>query len=310
LKSNDKKKLEKDNFFNDLKNNLKEEFNKIQESITHKYEGGLKYSKLIKGGKFKLIPFLINAYKEGKFLNTFKILWRTLVLGFQIPIAYFKKGKNEKWKDYSYKKMKSWGLDLCKIAKVNLKVINNENLSKDKTYLFVSNHLSPYDIPVLSAAIPVPNGYIANKQFTSFFVTNFWVKHSGGVFIDKHDKKSQIQSLKNIVKSLKDGNSLILFPEGYMSKDGELQKLNKGGLMAAYYGDALIVPILLHGTREVCKPGEFGVNMNKNVYVVFDEPIDLKKLSKEDLNNIDIYVYNKLKKLKENLINNLLVIEK
>lgn len=274
---------------------LKNEFNEHDN-----YEGGLKYSKMIKGGKFRLLPFLKNAYEEGKLLSTFKVLWRTLLLGFEIPFAYLKK-KTLSWKEYSYYRMKSWGEDLCKIAEIKLVVLGKELLEWGKTYLFASNHLSPYDIPVLSAAIPVPNGYIANKQFTTFFVTHFWVKHSGGVFIDKHDKASQIKSLKDIANSLKNGNSLILFPEGYMSKDGELQPLNKGGLMAAYYGNSLLVPTLIHGTREVCKPGEFGVNKGKVVHVIFDNPIDLKLFSRDELKNVDKIVFERLKKLKESI---------
>ncbi|MCX8059499.1 MAG: 1-acyl-sn-glycerol-3-phosphate acyltransferase [Spirochaetes bacterium] len=292
-----------------IKNKLKNEKENKKEIVnffhTRKkeeiYEGGLKYSKLIKGGKFKLIPFLRNAYKEGKLLTTFKILWRTLLLGFEIPFAYLKK-KTISWKEYSYLRMKSWGEDLCKIAKINLKIIGEEFLKLNETYLFASNHLSPYDIPVLSASIPVPNGYIANKQFTSFFVTHFWVRHSGGVFIDKHDKSSQIKSLKDIADSLRKGNNLILFPEGYMSKDGELQSLYKGGLMAAYYGNALLVPTFIYGTREVCKPGEFGVNKGKDVFVAFDKPLNLKLLNKEDLKNIDKIIFNKLISLKEKII--------
>jgi len=155
---------------------------------------------------------------------------------------------------------------------------------------------------ILAAAIPVKNKFIANSELAAFFITKSLVKFGDCLLVDKSDRKERIKALKEIRRSLKRGNNLIIFPESSMSYNGLLQEFKRAGLSAATSTDVCIIPICIKGTREVCPPGAFSFNLNKDVYVIFDRGIDCKNLSREDKKNIDTIVYNNLIKLSEEAI--------
>jgi 1-acyl-sn-glycerol-3-phosphate acyltransferase len=225
------------------------------------------------------------------------ILLRTIWLGWSVPLMPIFH-KLSFWDKFAFKQINSWGKDLCKIAKVKLHIFNSENINKDKNYLFASNHISPLDMAVISASLPVNHQYIANKQFMSFFVTKYWIKYNKGVFVDKEDKTQQVKSLKRIVDVLKTGHNLVIFPESNMSNDGTLKEFKRGGLAAAVMAGVGIIPIFIKGMREVCMPGSFSITKNQDVYIAFGKEIDTKSLSREDKKNINKIVYNEMIKLK------------
>jgi len=274
------------------------------EELNYKREGsrgGLKYSAIIEHKGFKVIHFLKGAFKEKQFFILLKLFLRSLWVVWCMPFVFILR-KMPFWDKFVFARLNKWGKAICKITKVKLHVINRENVSENKTYLFTSNHLSLLDIPVLSAAIPVKNRYIANRDLACFFITNLLIKFSGSVLIGKNDGKEQIRALKNIRQSLLRGNNLIIFPESNMSNDGNLQGFQRGGLSAAVFANVHIMPVYIKGTREVCPPGAFSFEPDKDVYVVFGEEIDCKNLNREDKKSIDIIVYNKLKKMSECVI--------
>ena len=263
--------------------------------------GGLYYSVIIKNKHFKAINFLKRAFHEKQFFILLKMFLRSLRLGLYIPFLFILK-KMPSSDEFVFSQLNNWGKTICKIAKVKLHIINRENVLKNKTYLFASNHLSLLDIPVLSAAIPVKNKYIANREVASFFITKLLIKFGEGMLVDKNARKVQIKALKDIRQILLGGNNLIIFPESNMSYDGNLQTFQRGGLSAAVFANVHIMPVYIKGTREVCPPGAFSFRPNKDVYVIFGKAIDCKNLNREDKKNIDTIIYNKLKKLSEDMI--------
>lgn len=263
--------------------------------------GGLEYSAIINNKRFKTINFLKRAFQEKQFFILLKIFLRSLQLGWCMPFLFILK-KMPFWNEFVFSQLNQWGKAICKIVKVKLHIISRENVLKNKTYLFASNHLSLLDIPVLSAAIPVKNKYIANRELSSFFITNLLIKFSESVLVDKSDRKRQRKALREIQQSLLGGNNLIIFPESNMSYDGNLQRFQRGGLSVAVSANVHIMPVCIKGTREVCPPGAFSFKSDRDVYVIFGKAIDCKNLNREDKKNINTIVYNKLKKLSEDMI--------
>ena len=263
--------------------------------------GGLKYSAIIKNKHFKAVIFLKRAFQEKQLFILLKIFLRTLQLGWCLPFLFILK-KMPFWDKFVFSQLNRWGKKICKITKVNLQVINRENVLKNKTYLFASNHLSLLDIPVLAATIPVKNKFIANRELTSFFITKLLIKFGDCVLVDKSDRREQIKAMKEIRRSLHAGNNLIISPESSMSYNGHLQEFQRGGLSAAAFANVHIMPVCIKGTREVCPPGAFSFNLNKDVYIIFGKAIDCKNLNREDKKNIDIIVYNQLKNLSKDVI--------
>lgn len=268
--------------------------------VHHDKKDGRRYSSMIKKAGFDIITFLKHAFEEKDFWLIFKLLLVTLWLGWSIPLGFILQKFNF-FKKFGFNEMKKWGKRCLKIAKVNCEVIFEKELDPDAIYMYASNHTSPFDIPILSATIPYPAAYIANKEFTSFFVTNYWVKSLGGVMVDKKSRTGLVSAYKSIYNSLKKGNSLIIFPESVMSPDGKVKEFKRGGLGAATAAKVKIVPIYIYNAPAIIKPGEMHVNKNINIKVYFLEPIDTSLLSEEEKGKIDLIVYERMKKLEEEI---------
>lgn len=255
------------------------------EHQTDTYEGGLKYSKLVNGVKFPVVRILKVLRKEDKTNIMVRVLLRTLATGLSIPLYPFFKlfGRVRR---LMFAVVRSWGADLCSISKTCVETRGSIDFDPTRSYLFASNHASPIDIPVLYKVIPILAGFVANRDLAKIGVIAFWTLHAGGVFVRKNDPASQILTFKSIVRSLEQGNNVVLFPEGVMSRDGELGEFNRGGLFAAASAQAVIVPVYLSGTQDVCKPGDFVLKPGKKVTVIFGEPLDTKQLSQADRKNV------------------------
>lgn len=290
--------------FEKFEKKAKENIEKFEHRISNnfnrakkKYLGGLKYSQLIKNGKFKIIKFLKNSIAERQFWTILRIVLRTLWLGWSVPFMPLF-SKFSWWGKFAYKQTSNWGKKVCKIAKIKLHVKFLEKLDPQNNYLFACNHLSPMDMAVTAAAIPFNHQYIANMEFASFFVTKEWVRYNGGVFINKRDRNDMAKALIRIKENLERGYNLVLFPESVMSPDGELKEFKRGGLAAAILAKKPIVPVFIKGTREVMLPGDFSITKGQDVYIYFGKPIDTSNLSREEKKNIHELVFNKMIELK------------
>jgi 1-acyl-sn-glycerol-3-phosphate acyltransferase len=261
-------------------------------------QGGLLYSVLLKNKNFKAIAFLKAASREASFFVVLRIFLRSLRVISLIPFVFILR-RRPFWDRLVFSRLNAWGKDILKIAGVRLRVIDSEKVSKDKTYLFASNHLSLLDIPALCAAVPVRNRFIANKEVSSFFITNYLMKLNESILVDKAGMKAQAKALREIQQALLRGNSLIIFPESIMSRDGQIKRFKRGGLAAAVRANVDIMPIGIKGTGEACPPGAFSIKAGKEVQVIFGTEIDCKALGSDDKKNINQLVYNELKKLTE-----------
>jgi len=261
-------------------------------------QGGLLYSLIVKNKRLKALAFLREASPEANFFPVFRVFLRSLRLVWLMPFVVILK-RMPFWERFVFSHLNNWGKAVLKISNVRLRIINSENVSKGKTYLFASNHLSLLDIPVLCAAIPVRNRYIANKELASFFITKFLIKLDESILVDKTGIKAQAKALREIQQALLRGNNLTIFPESTMSSDGKIQRFKRGGLAAAAMANVYIMPIGIKGTREACPPGAFFAKAGQEVQVIFGAEIDCKALSSGDKKNINQIVYDELKKLTE-----------
>lgn len=271
--------------------------------VQHNKKDGHRYSAMIKKAGFDVIAFLKNAFEERSFWIIFKILMVTLWLGWSIPLGFILQ-KFKFFKKFGFNEMRKWGKRCLNIVKAKCEIIYEQPFVENEVYMFASNHTSPFDIPILSATIPIASAYIANKEFTSFFVTNYWVKSLGGIMVDKKSRSGLVMAYKSICNSMKNGNSLIIFPESVMSQDGLVKQFKRGGLSAAVAANAKIAPVYIYNARNIIKPGDMHVHKNIDIKVIFLKPIDTKTLSEEEKENIDSLVYERLRKIEESLYSN------
>lgn len=195
---------------------------------------------------------------------------------------------------YIEKYVKKWSKFVIDNIPVNIKVEGLENVPEEAC-LFVGNHQSFVDIPVFVNVFPRTVGFVAKKELATLPIITFWMKAIGCVFIDRENPREGIKSILEGAKNLKEGRSMVIFPEGTRSKSSNMAEFKKGTLKMAQKSGSPIVPVTLDGTY---KAYEYDGNKIKNgdVKVIIHKPIYINELTKEEKDNIHVIVHDIIKK--------------
>lgn len=168
---------------------------------------------------------------------------------------------------------------ILKISRVKVDKSGLDNFDHDKPYIFVSNHSSQYDIPVLQFTIPGRMGMIFKKELAKIPFFGWQLKWGPYVMIDRKDPE---QALKSIVeakeKISKIGMSVVVFAEGTRSKTGEVQPFKRGAFYLASRSGFPIIPVSISHSNKIMPKGKFRIKSGK-VKIHFDKPIPTNQLS-------------------------------
>jgi len=125
-----------------------------------------------------------------------------------------------------------------------------ENLEEGATYVFAGNHASALDIPALQAVLPKNFRWVAKKELFSIPVFGQALKAVGDIPIDRSAGRQAMQSLIEAARRVSNDTSVVIFPEGTRSDDGQLLPFKSGGFLLAIRSGRPVVPFYLHGTRQ------------------------------------------------------------
>ena len=167
---------------------------------------------------------------------------------------------------------RAWSWLILATTGVEVTVEGLEHVVPGKTYVFVANHQSIYDIPCLFWSIPFQLRIIAKESLGSFPMLGPHLKRTGHLLVDrKHPDRAGIFGWASRLTS--NGLSLIIFPEGTRSRDGFLGKFKGGSIMLAMQAGLPLVPISVVGSRHVMKKGELTTKPG-HVTVIVHEPVE------------------------------------
>lgn len=174
---------------------------------------------------------------------------------------------------------------LFTILFIKVRTEGSKNIEPEKTYLFMSNHTSLFDIPVLEAYIPMyVRGVEALRQF-KWPVYGWVIRRLGNIPIERENIHASIRSLKTTEKRLKEGQSIVILPEGHRTLDGKLGLFKKLPFHLAKQAEVPIIPIGLSGTFELKRKGSWLIQPHP-VTIQFGRqvgPEEIKSLSVEEL---------------------------
>ena len=119
-----------------------------------------------------------------------------------------------------------WSRRILKITGVQLTVTGLENIPKDSACVFVGNHRSYYDIPLLLAALDAPHGILAKEELEKIPLLNRWMKLLGCVFVQRDDIRASVRALNDATAIVESGRSFVIFPEGtrYKGEEGKAEQ--------------------------------------------------------------------------------------
>jgi 1-acyl-sn-glycerol-3-phosphate acyltransferase len=174
-----------------------------------------------------------------------------------------------------------WSGWVTRFAGVRITVDNRANLDPQQPYVFMANHASTIDIWALFLAIPRRVRMIAKKQLARIPFLG-WVMWAGRfIFIDRQNAASARRSIDDAGRRIRGGVSVLIFPEGTRTRDGQLGVFKKGGFHLAMEAGVPIVPVALRGTRALMPRGSLRVKSGE-VLVTIGAPIPTSGLTIDD----------------------------
>ncbi|MGE5215894.1 MAG: lysophospholipid acyltransferase family protein [Chloroflexota bacterium] len=173
----------------------------------------------------------------------------------------------------AYRINQVWTWFILRLGGVRLKVTGLDNIEAGNAYIFMVNHQSNIDIPALIQSLAhFQLRWIAKKEllWVPFFGWAMWAtKH---IAVDRSDPTDAIKSLKRAKELLAAGISVVVFPEGTRSRDGQLLRFKKGGFLLAAQSGVPIVPVAIKGSGKILPRG--GWKLRSGVIELFvDKPI-------------------------------------
>jgi 1-acyl-sn-glycerol-3-phosphate acyltransferase len=164
-----------------------------------------------------------------------------------------------------------WSWLILKTTGVRVTVEGLERVRAGTTYVFVSNHQSIYDTPVIFASLPFQLRIIAKESLARFPVLGWHLRRGGHLFVDrrKPDRPGILKRWRSLVA---DGLSLIIYAEGTRSPDGRVARFKAASFLLAIEAGLPVVPVAVIGTRQVMPKGRLQTEP-ANVRLVVHDPI-------------------------------------
>jgi 1-acyl-sn-glycerol-3-phosphate acyltransferase len=141
-----------------------------------------------------------------------------------------------------------WAIITLKVARITVSLEGAGNLA-GPPFLLMANHQSALDIPVLLAAMPIPFKFIAKQELFRIPVFGRAIAKAGYISIDREHPREALKAIEEAVRKIKEGTTVLIFPEGTRSVDGKLLPFMKGGFSLALRVAVPVVPLAIIGTN-------------------------------------------------------------
>ena len=176
-----------------------------------------------------------------------------------------------------------WSPIILWLAKTKTEINGLENINKDKTYIVVCNHLSYLDIPTLFRILPLNLHFIGKHQLKKAPFIGWYMQATGMIFINRENTRAASKSLDEAALLIKNGKTVLIFPEGTVSEDKIIKKFKKGGFSLALKSGIDILPVSLKGTSDVW-PIDTNSKFNRGtVKINIGKPIPVDNIDINDL---------------------------
>ena len=168
-----------------------------------------------------------------------------------------------------------------RMAGVRWKLIGLEQLPMTSNYIFMSNHVSNIDPPLLIPLLPRRVTVMVKKELFKLPILGRAMRMADFVPIDRSNRDAAIGSVREAATIVRKGLDLVVFPEGTRSPDGRLLPFKKGSFYLAMDTGVPIVPVTILGTEELLPKGSV-LARHGRVSIVFHSPIDPKGFTDRD----------------------------
>ncbi|WP_290924980.1 lysophospholipid acyltransferase family protein [Halodesulfovibrio sp.] len=191
--------------------------------------------------------------------------------------------------DSSGKMVRYFALYWCRAARFCSQITlitDTDSIPTDEPVIFVANHQSQFDIPLstvaLKKALPA---FMAKKSLQELPLIGRCFRLFGNISVDRSNRRAAMESLETAATTIRNGRSVILFPEG--TRQDQLEELGDfktGAIMLALKAGVPIVPVIIEGTGDILPKGRISLGSRKKVYITAMEPISTAEYTMKQRN--------------------------
>jgi 1-acyl-sn-glycerol-3-phosphate acyltransferase len=164
------------------------------------------------------------------------------------------------------------------ISGIKVRTSGLENIQGEGPFIFISNHISQFDIVALQATIPLRTGFVFKKELARIPLFGWQLLTGPHIVIDRSNAENALKSIHKARHKMKTrAVSMILFPEGTRSKNGQLQPFKRGAFHLASQVNYPIIPITIRDSDKLLPKGSLKINKG-TINVAFGEPLQTTKV--------------------------------
>jgi len=215
--------------------------------------------------KKKFIHFLYNFYRP---VLIFIVGVDTTILGSLVILLSF----IDRHGNIVHHIGKFWSHVNLFLAGVSVETTGRENIRKGQPYILMSNHQSSLDIWTLIGYIPLQLRWVMKIELRKVPVFGLGCERMGHIYIDRGHSEKAHENLKAVGKKIREGASVIFFPEGTRSTTGKLLPFKKGGFVVALEAGVPILPVTITGSFKLLPKKSLRVIPGK-IRLIIHEPI-------------------------------------
>ncbi len=173
-------------------------------------------------------------------------------------------------------RMGMWGAWTgIRLAGIRVQTIGLDRLDPARTYVFMSNHVSNIDPPLLLPLIPRRTSVMAKKQLFRYPLLGRAMRIGSLVPVDRDNREAGIAAVRAAAEVVRQGINMTIYVEGHRSSDGKLLPFKKGPFYLAIECGVPVVPVTIAGTHYVMPKRRFSIKPG-TVKVIFHDPIEAK----------------------------------
>ncbi len=195
---------------------------------------------------------------------------------------------------------RTWSRSLLRPFGVKTTIEGTEHLEPGQNYVFVANHQSWTDVFATVDKIPAKIRMIAKKELFKIPVFGWALWACGNISIDREKREKGVKSIEKAIRHIKKyGFSILLYPEGTRSEDGEMLPFKKGAFVLAIKLKMQIVPVTILGSRAVMPKHSFKMNSGR-IHMIINKPVNTENMTynnrKDLLTDIENTIKNQFNK--------------
>ncbi|MBC7388502.1 MAG: 1-acyl-sn-glycerol-3-phosphate acyltransferase [Opitutaceae bacterium] len=196
----------------------------------------------------------------------------------------------------SYFFLRCWGFCFSSFCLVFYKIEGKENFNHQEAYIFACNHNSFLDGIAICLAIPNDFRPLGKVELLKIPVFGLMYKHVV-ILVNRNSMESKHKSMLTMVKKIKEGISILIFPEGTMNKGSDLlQPFMNGAFSLAIEVQRPIVPMIMHNSKKVMPRVPNYTLQPGIIKIKFLSPVSTSGLNKNDIDSLKSEVYLQIEK--------------